>query len=274
MTTVNEIPVERLPYGFGEYEKEKDAYKMQGFIRNDNGGKQEADHEMYRESAYRYHTSRLNFGLVISGVMAVVAILLLVGIILYFLIQNQDTLEQLIGGNTIMVLLNCTTVLVIAFLAVCCLLMFGTSILKAVMKVMGNSSGIRVDAGIESMEGWITALLSIFIFTYFGKATMNDFINLMSGGGAVVIFLVGLVSLIVVVMFYHCVYKLLGSCIRRNGMIRRYADVITRKLAKSVLDLLEKMADTVSNIPDLYEILLKAVGKGIREFMEYVFLED
>jgi len=88
MTTVNEIPVERLPYGFGEYEKEKDAYKMQGFIRNDNGGKQEADHEMYRESAYRYHTSRLNFGLVISGVMAVVAILLLVGIILYFLIQR------------------------------------------------------------------------------------------------------------------------------------------------------------------------------------------
>ena len=277
MTTMNEPSVESPLYGPRELEEELDADGIQNATIDKNGGKRETDdNEMDRKSAGRYRSPRLNFGLVVSGGTAVVAILLLVGVILYFLVQNRNALEQLIGGNTIILLLNCTTVLVIACLALCCIVMFVISILKAVVKLMGytyDAANIKVEAGIESMEGWITALLSIFIFTYFGKATMNDFLNLMSGGGAVVIFLVGLVSLIVVVMFYHCVYKLLGSCIRRNGMIRRYADIITRKLAKSVLDLLEKMADTVSNIPDLYEILVKAVGKGIRKFMEYVFLE-
>lgn len=274
MAAMKGTSVDDISYSPGKYEEKRNVYEMPN-AAND-GDRPEYHEERYRGPIDRDHTFQLNFGLVIGGVIAVVAILALVGLILYFLVKNQDALEQIIEGDTIVLMLNCTTVLVITLLAVCGVAMIAFSILKTVGRLMGNvpDTDQKVEAGLDSVEGWLTALLSIFIFTFFGRKTMEDLIALMSGGKAVVIFLVGLVSLIVVVMFYHCVYKLLGSCIRRDGMIRRYADAITRKLAKSVLDLLERMADTVAKIPDLYEIMVDVVSKGMRRFMEYIFWEE
>ncbi len=257
-------------------EKKSGAYEMSDAAIEHVHDRQGSNDERYRGPIDRHHRSQLDLGLVIGGVTAVVAILVSAGLILYCLVQDQNALEQIVEGDAIVWMLNCTSVFVLVLLAACCVAMVTFSILKTIGRLMGNVHDVdkKIEAGIESVEGWLTALLSIFLFTFFGRKTMEDLIALMSGGKAVVIFLVGLVSLIVVVMFYRCVYKLLGSCVRRDGMIRRYADAITKKLAKSVLDLLERMADTIADIPDLYEILVKVISKGMRGFVRYIFLED
>ncbi len=122
--------------------------------------------------------------------------------------------------------------------------------------------------------GCISVLLTAFFYMFFRKATMQDFYEMMNGGTEAIALLVSVITLIILVMMYHMMYYLLSSCLKKEGLIRRYSDEILHLLVKTVMEVLKKLTETVTKVPDLYDMLLAGGEKAEHSLVQLLFEDE
>lgn len=103
---------------------------------------------------------------------------------------------------------------------------------------------------------------------------MRDLYEMMNGGTEAIALLVSVITLIILAMMYHMTYYLLRSCLRKEGLIRRYSDEILHLLTTSIMELLKKLTETVTKVPDLYDVLLAGGEKAGRSLVQLIFEDE
>lgn len=219
---------------------------------------------------------QIKMRVIIGSVAAVMAVAALGGLITIAAFQNRDILRQTDSKELLQILLDAAIVLMVTFMAICSLIMIILAFIKAFIGILQNIVWTKGGIDVENnfILGCISALLTAFFYMFFRKATMQDFYEMMNGGTEAIALLVSVITLIILVMMYHMMYYLLSSCLKKEGLIRRYSDEILHLLVKTVMELLKKLTETVTKVPDLYDMLLAGGEKAGHSLVQLIFEDE
>ena len=212
----------------------------------------------------------------LGSVAAVMAVLLLTGSGTYFVISNKDYFSQINSDELLNTIFDIGEIFTIVLLAICCMIILALTFVKAFKHSLQNiiRRDGKIDVGDDWFLGCISILLTIFIYIFFKKATIDDLFSSLNGTSEIVSLLVGVITLILLAVTYHIIYRLLRSCIKREGLLRTYSDEITHLLVESVCKLIKSVVQSISEVPNLYDKLWLLVKKAILSFWQLIFGDE
>lgn len=213
----------------------------------------------------------------IFGTMAIIiAMILLVGIIIYALAQNKETLKEWNGDELFNISNDLIGFAAAVFFAVCFLILIILLFLKAAQQIL---QGILQNNGKLTLEnpwfiGTISLLLTLFFFAYFRKATIDDLTESLTGTTQIAGLLVGTTTLIFIILIYHTIYKILNSFIKKDGLLRKSATEIERLLVTTICELIKGIVKSISDAPNLYDTLCEAVKHSFTSLYNLLFKDE
>jgi hypothetical protein len=219
---------------------------------------------------------QIKMRVIIGSVAAVMAIVALGGLITIAAFQNRDILKQIDSKELLQILLDAAILLMATFMAICSVIMIILAFIKSFIRVLQDMVWRKrgIDTENSFILGCVSILLTAFFYIFFRKATMQDFYEMINGGTEAIALLAFVVTLIILVMTYHMTYRLLNSCLRKEGLVHQYSDEILHLLAKTVMELLKKLTETVTKVPDLYDMLLVGGEKAGRSLVQLLFEDE
>ncbi|MCI9589740.1 MAG: hypothetical protein HFG42_04185 [Lachnospiraceae bacterium] len=222
------------------------------------------------------YVPQIKIRVIIGSVAAVMAIVALGGLITIAAFQNRDILKQIDSKELLQILLDAAILLMATFMAICSVIMIILAFIKSFIRVLQDMVWRKrgIDTENSFILGCVSILLTGFFYIFFRKATMQDFYEMINGGTEAIALLAFVVTLIMLVMTYHMTYRLLSSCLRKEGLVHQYSDEILHLLAKTVMELLKKLTETVTKVPDLYDMLLAGGEKAGHSLVQLLFEDE
>lgn len=218
----------------------------------------------------------LNLKNIIGSIFAIGAIIALAGVSTYFIINYKDFFIQLNNDELLTTLFDFVVFLAVVLLAICCLVILVLAFIKTFQKLLQDMilHNGKLDVENDWILGCVSLLLTILIYIFFKKATLQDLYGIFNGTTEIASLLVGIVTLVILAIFYRIIYRLLRSCVKKDGLIHKYSEEITRLLITSVCELIKKICITVSELPDLYDALFQASKRAFSSFWKLLFEEE
>ncbi len=251
--------------------------RIEEHVIEEKTGTSPLDYEDFKISTEKAEAvPQIKMRVIIGSVAAVMAVVALGGFITIATFQNRDILRQIDSRELLQILLDAAILLMVTFMAICSVIMIILAFIKSFIGILQDMvwrKG-RIDTENNLILSCISILLTAFFYMFFRKATMQDLYEMMNGGTEAIALLVSVITLIILAMMYHMTYYLLRSCLRKEGLIRRYSDEILHLLTTSIMELLKKLTETVTKVPDLYDVLLAGGEKAGRSLVQLIFEDE
>lgn len=222
------------------------------------------------------NTPSLKLKNIIGSIVAISAIIALAGVSTYGIIHYRKFFIQLNNEELLTTLFDFVVFLTVVLLAICCLIILALAFIKAFWQLLQDMILHNGKLNVENdwILGCISILLTILIYIFFKKATLQDLYNIFNGTTEIASLLVGIVTLVILAISYRIIYRLLRSCVKKDGLIHKYSEEITRMLITSICELIKRIVVTASELPDLYDTLFQASKKGISSFRKLLFDDE
>lgn len=213
---------------------------------------------------------------IVGSIIAISAIIALAGVSTYGIIHYKEFFIQLNNDELLTTLFDFVVFLAVVLLAICCLVILVLAFIKTFQQLLRDMILHNGKLNVENdwILGCISILLTILIYIFFKKATLQDLYNIFNGTTEIASLLVGIVTLVILAISYRIIYRLLRSCVKKDGLIHKYSEEITRLLITSICELIKRIVVTVSELPDLYDTLFQASKKGVSSFWKLLFEDE
>lgn len=268
--------IDRLPPADIQETVKNYTKKINGKINNDSQNKHDSDNGQFVENVVQQNTSSVKPKVMIGSIVVVTFIIVLGIIGTYLIVQNKEFLIQFNSSEIISNLIDFVVFFMLLILSICCLGILILAFISAARRIFQNilESGGKIDVQNDWILACISVLLTLFIYIFFRHTTMRELYEQLNGTNEIASLLSGVVMLIILATVAHVIYRVLCSCIKKEGMLHKYTDQIAHLLVKTVCELILKIIQTVSEVPDLYDTLGEVLKKAFRNFGQLLFEDE
>lgn len=213
---------------------------------------------------------------IIGSIFAISAILVLGGIVAFIAVQNQEVLVKYNNQELLNILFGYLGFWCICIFAICCMIIIVQAFIKAFLHFLHYSiqDNGKIIFGNDQIISGISFILVIFIFVIFRESTMEDLYESLNGSSEMTALLVGIVMVILLTVAYQVIYKILSSCIYKNGLLHTYSSRITYNLVSTICKLIDNVVKSLKDVPSLYDSLFEAFKKACSSTWDLLFHDE